>query len=658
MSAPGSSYGRWSSPLTAERMASCSITLHEVVVDESTGAIYSVECHPTQEGRYAIIQHLNGHRRDVLPKELSAHATVQELGGGSLEMRPYGQILFVDEKSCSIYLLDPASSQARLIHQAPEGVRYANFCTHPTTPQWILAVKEDHRDATPETQATDVHNTLVAIDIESGQESTVLQGDDFYSHPKFDPSGKYVSWIQWSHPDMPWTGTVLYWGEWENGRVNNVSRIAGQAQAESIAQPKWGLDGTLYFASDRTGFWQLYSFGVNDRVVRHLSFPNLEEADFATPEWELGSSCFTSLDATTIVAAVITHATSKIVLLDLSTLAVRDLGLPYVDHEECANGIYRVSPSSFAVVGSSTTSPSELALVSITPSFETQRTMLTSTALFELAPEYVSLARPFVAPQKYGPQRDGLVHMFYFPPRNPEYEVDEKKLPPLLVNVHGGPNGCVKPSLDLEIQYWTTRGFAVCAVNYTGSTGYGREYRERLSGHWGVVDVADTVSAIDYLAERGMIDRTRVGIYGGSAGGYLTLQALHLYPDVWAAGVSEYGISDMRALQADSYKFESQDVDRLLLSNVENPEERERELDRRSPCHYAEQIRAPLLLLQGTDDVVVPVAQARMMADAMRAHGRVAEVVEFEGEGHGWVGHKTIYQSFRWYEEWWTRYLT
>lgn len=234
------------------------------------------------------MQHLNGQRRDVLPRELSAHATVQELGGGSISMRPDGQILFTDEESCSIYLLDPASCQARQVHPAIKGIRYADFSTHPKNPRWIIAIKEDHREATPETQATHVHNTLVAIDIESGKEMTVAQGDDFYSHPKFDPSGKYVSWIQWTHPDMPWTGTVLYVAEWANGSLENVTRIAGKAKEESIAQPKWGLDGLLYFASDRTGFWQLYSFDPSGQQIRALSFKAFEKSDFAIAEWDLG----------------------------------------------------------------------------------------------------------------------------------------------------------------------------------------------------------------------------------------------------------------------------------------------------------------------------------------------------------------------------------
>jgi dipeptidyl aminopeptidase/acylaminoacyl peptidase len=213
---------------------------------------------------------------------------VQELGGGSIAMRPDGLITFAEEKSCSIYLLDPASSKTTLVLEAAEGVRYADFCYHPTDLHWMLAIKEDHREATPETQAYMVHNSLVAINVNTGEEATIAEGDDFFSHPKFDPSGRRVSWIQWSHPDMPWTGTVLHLADWVEGRLSNVRKVAGKAREESIAQPKWGLDGALYFASDRTGFWQLYSFNLNDSEPRPLGLKILENAEFATAEWELG----------------------------------------------------------------------------------------------------------------------------------------------------------------------------------------------------------------------------------------------------------------------------------------------------------------------------------------------------------------------------------
>ncbi|KAJ5281593.1 hypothetical protein N7478_006965 [Penicillium angulare] len=647
-------YGHWMSPLTADRLAKDSITLHELAVDEPTRTIYSVECRPTEDGRYAIVQHRDGKTQDILPTNLSAHASVQELGGGSIAMHHDGQVIVEDEDSCNVYILNPATGEAKLVHSAIEGIRYADFSSHPADPEWILAIKEDHREATPETQATLVHNKLVSINIEAGTESIIAEGDDFYSHPKFDPSGQYVSWIQWSHPDMPWTGTVLYYAQWKNGSLENVTRIAGKGQQESIAQPKWSPDGLLYYASDRTGFWQLYFFDPKHQKESSLSLKTLENADFANDEWELGSSTYIFLDAKTIVATVITHATGKLVLIDTEASSFHDLELPYV----MVYDIRKVSQNSFAIVGTATAFPEELALISITANFKAERKVLTSTATFYLPPEYISVAKELTAPQIHGPLTDGHVHMFYFPPCNPKFKADDNSPPPpLLAYVHGGPNGSTTPALDLEIQSWTTRGFAVCAVNYTGSTGFGREYRERLSGYWGLVDVADAVSAVEYLVKEGLADKAHVGIYGGSAGGYLTLRALHMYPDVWSAGISSYGISDVRALQADSYKFESQDVDRLLLSKTEAAD-REAELTQRSPCNFADQIKGALLLLQGTTDMVVPVAQARMMADAMRAHGRVAEVVEFEGEGHGWVSEDAIYESLTRKEEWWKRHLT
>ncbi|KAJ5485042.1 hypothetical protein N7539_005030 [Penicillium diatomitis] len=652
-------YGHWKSPLTAEGLATCSIMLNEVAVDETSGAIYSVECRPVEDGRAAIVRHgKEGQSKDVLPKELSALATVQEMGGGSIAMRPDGQVLFSDEESCNIYLLDPTSSEVALVLPAEKGIRYADFSSHPTNPRWVIAIKEDHREATPETQATNVHNTLVAIDVkldpeDPKKEITIAHGDDFYSHPKFDPSGKYVSWIQWTHPDMPWTGTVLYVAEWQECSLVNVTRIAGKAQEESIAQPKWGLDGNLFFASDKTGFWQLYSYDMESCQTRAITVSGMEHSDFAVAEWLVGECTYVPLDEKIIAATVITHATSKIILVDTATCSAQKLDLPYVD----VDSITRISPTSFAVVGSSKTSPQELSLVSFNSSLEVSRKVLTSTASFELGPEFVSIATEYTAPQKYGPLTDGEVHMFFFAPRNPDYQAEDGALPPLLTYVHGGPNGAVTPALSLEIQYWTTRGFAVCAVNYTGSVAFGREYRERLSGYWGLVDVGDAVSAVEFLANKGLIDGNRIGIYGGSAGGYLTLRALHMYPETWAAGISSYGISDVKALQADSYKFESQDVDRLLLSKTK-PEEWETELKSRSPCYFAEQMKAPLLMLQGTEDKIVPIAQARMMAEAMHSKGRVAEVVEFEGEGHGWHGKKAIFESYTRKEDWWKQYLT
>jgi dipeptidyl aminopeptidase/acylaminoacyl peptidase len=331
--------------------------------------------------------------------------------------------------------------------------------------------------------------------------------------------------------------------------------------------------------------------------------------------------------------------------------------LPFVDlSQPKSSGIYRVSATSFAVVGSTTSSPKELAHVSIVdPGVPVVKTLKSSMGL-SIPKEMFSIATYIAVPRTAGSDKSGVVHLLYFPPHNPKFIGEPDTLPPLLVLLHGGPNGVVAPALDMTIQFWTSRGYALCAVNYAGSSGFGRDYRERLSGWWGILDTADTASAVNYLVKENMVDGSRVGVYGGSAGGYATLQSLHMYPDLWAAGVSLYGISDIEALAADSYKFESHDVDRILLS-LTAPEDKKSVMRERSARYHVEKITAPLLLLQGSIDVAVPPAQTWGMARVMQSGGKVARVVEFEGEGHGWIKRDSIKRSFQEQEKWWEKYL-
>ncbi|KFZ03910.1 hypothetical protein V502_10558 [Pseudogymnoascus sp. VKM F-4520 (FW-2644)] len=646
--------GLWESPISVELLSSSSISLHEVVVNEAKGAIYSIESRPKEDGRYTIVEHSITGARDVLPPNFSAHAKVQENGGGSVAIDPVGDLIFSDNKTCNVFKLNPRSGDVTCLAAAEDGIRYADFSVHPREPHLILAIKEDHRKATPETQATDVINTLVVIDLRTKTEHTVVQGDDFYSHPKFSPSGTLISWIQWSHPDMPWTGTVLYTGRWSAGKVTNVKKVAGEAMSESISQPRWGLDDTLFFASDQPGYWQL--FCVKNGDVQPITVKGLESADFAIAEWRLGSSTYFALSATTLVAAVIVHATSNVILIDLETFTYHNLGLPFADLSLAGNGVFRVSTTSFAVVGSTTTSPKELALVSVADPSVPEITTLKSTLALSIPKEMFSTATYLAIPRTAGPDPSGVVHLFYFPPHNPRFVGEPNTLPPLLILLHGGPNGLATPALDMSIQFWTSRGYALCAVNYAGSTGFGREYCEKLSGWWGILDTADAASAVNYLVKERMADGSRVGVYGGSAGGYATLQSLHMYPNLWAAGISLYGISDIEALLADSYKFESHDVERIMLS-LTAPEDKKRVMQERSPRYHAEKITAPLLLLQGSIDVAVPPEQTWAMARVMQAGGKIAKVVEFEGEGHGWIKEENIKRSFEEQEKWWKEYL-
>jgi dipeptidyl aminopeptidase/acylaminoacyl peptidase len=368
------------------------------------------------------------------------------------------------------------------------------------------------------------------------------------------------------------------------------------------------------------------------------------------------SSTFITLDAYTIVASVVTFGASNIVLLDLKSKTYRDLGLPYSDLALPSTGIFRVSNESFTVLGSTSTSSKHLAHIIDVRSPSLRLLTIRTTTRSPLSEDTVSKAQHLSVPRT---SRKGDIHAFLFSPRNPHFEGPPGVPPPGLIHLHGGPNGSTSPALDLTIQFWTSRGYAVCSVNYAGSTGFGRAYREELTGFWGLYDVQDTHDVVRYLDEQGLLDGSRVGIYGGSAGGYGTLSALHMYPDDFTAAVSSYGICDVRALQSNSYKFESHDVERLILSSclTEDLSSRAEILKQRSPLYFVHKIKAPLLILQGSDDVAVLPEQANMMANEMRRLDRTVKVVEFEGEGHGWLKQDTILRSYLEQESWWKAHL-
>lgn len=255
---------------------------------ENSGAVYCIESRPREQGRFTIVEYTGADVREILPAQYSAHATVQELGGGSFGISLGGDIIFSDDSTQNIYRIDASSGDTSLVLKAEQGTRYAGFCVHPVQHELILAIKEDHREATAYTQAQDVHNTLVCIDCRSQTEKIVAAGDDFYAYPRFSPDGRRVCWLQWSHPDMPWTGTVLYVADWIEGAVQNITRVAGQSQKESVSQPKWAPDGTLFFVSDRSGYWQIYSYSAETKTADWIPIKGLEASEFAIADWLLG----------------------------------------------------------------------------------------------------------------------------------------------------------------------------------------------------------------------------------------------------------------------------------------------------------------------------------------------------------------------------------
>lgn len=367
------------------------------------------------------------------------------------------------------------------------------------------------------------------------------------------------------------------------------------------------------------------------------------------------SSTFALLDRDTIVALWTKNAVQSLVMIDLKSSTYEMPQLPSIDNP--VPSIQRVSDKHYVFIGSTKDRPE--ALYSVTSKPQPELTLLRSSSNLPISPAYFSISVPMSFPRIHGSKTEGLSHAIFLPPLNPDFIGPKGTLPPLVVHMHGGPTIHVGIGLSIAWQYWTTRGYALAAVNYSGSSGYSRAYRSRLDGQWGIADVADAASCVDHLASAGLIDKTRVGVVGGSSGGYACLQALCSYPDKFAGGVSICGISDVKALMQDTHKFESHYADRLLFGVDGRLSDREKEsiIYERSPIHNAERIKAATLLLQGLEDKIVPPNQAERMIDAIREHDGDAKVVFFEGEGHGFAKAENQERSIVEQEQWWRKTL-
>lgn len=371
----------------------------------------------------------------------------------------------------------------------------------------------------------------------------------------------------------------------------------------------------------------------------------------------LHSCTYIQLDKNTLVASANKNATSNLVLIDLETNSWKDISLPIVDIQK--NALARISSSSFAVIGSTRTTPQALYRVDLSDS--TTTTLLKPTIQLDLSESIISQARHITFPQIHGKGKDtqGSAHAWFVEPKNTAFKAPPGTKPPLLVWMHGGPTYHVPPGLAPTTQYWTSRGYAYVLVNHVGSTGYGRAYRELLDGLWGTADIDDAASCVAYLSAQGLIDASKVGIVGESAGGYAVMQALYLYPDIWTAGISIYGISSLPEFAEDTHKFESRYIDSLVLGTEKGKSEDEIETiyKARSALYHVEKIKAPLLLLQGDSDTIVPAWQATRMEEKMRQLGKVVEMTIFEGEGHGFHKAKTIQTSTELQAGFWAKTL-
>ena len=588
-------HGSWPTPITSELVVAAAVSLGAVAPDGES--LWWAESRPGEGGRTVLVR--DG--VDVLPAPFDARTAVHEYGGGAWWVTG-GVAWFTNWADQRLYRLVPGSEPQPVTPEpaTPRGDRWADGSVHPGG-QKMACVRERHPDAGG---AADVVNEIVAMPLAGGDIEVLVSGPDFVSSPRWSVDGRRLAWLEWDHPNMPW----------DDSRLVVDGEVVAGGPGESVQQPRWADDGSLWFISDRTDWWNLYRWtpdgGVEPVVVL--------DAEIGVPPWLFGQSRYALLGGGRVVLAYQRDGLDRLGLWDGGTL--RDLDAT----STAVNGVTARGDDVFFVGASAVAEPG-LHRVRVVGTSVSEAEVVRPPRDLGLDPSWFSVPEPLDFPSA-----GRTSHALFYPPTSVSHGAPEAELPPLLVKIHGGPTGSALGVLDLGIQYWTSRGFAIIDVNYAGSTGYGRAYRELLRGQWGIADVEDCQAAARHLVEAGRVDPDRLCIRGGSAGGFTTLAAL-AFGDTFAAGANLFGVADLEALVAETHKFESRYLDGLV-----GPYPEARELySERSPIHHLEGFDAPLITLQGLEDEVVPPAQSEMIVDALRAKGIPVAYVPFEGEQHG-----------------------
>jgi dipeptidyl aminopeptidase/acylaminoacyl peptidase len=593
--------GAWSSPISAEVVAAGAAPLSQVMLDGAD--VYWLAGRANEAGRNTLLRKRGERIEELTPAPFNVRSRVHEYGGGAY-LAARGSAWFSHYADNRIYRLDGEGQPVPM--SAGGAMRYADFVLDGAR-QRLVGVREDHSAG-----AAYPVNTICAIGFD-GLETVLVEGSDFYAAPRISPDGRQIAWLSWNHPRMPWQGTELWLADiGDDGKLANRHQVAG-GDSESICQPEWSPGGVLHFVSDLSGWWNLYKF---EATTVHALCPR--EAEFAGPHWTFGGSMYGFRTDDEIVCTYIEEGVSR-----LARLSTRDGTLTPIDNPYQEIRELRVSGNMVALLGGAPTIALELACFDLASG---AREVL-ARSIPTLPPEgYLSVPQSI----RYPSQGGRTAYAFYYPPANADAEPLPGEKPPLMVIGHGGPTGMAASTLKLATQFWTSRGIAVLDVNYGGSTGFGRAYRDALAGQWGVIDVEDCVAGARWLADQGLADRERLVIRGGSAGGLTTLCALAFH-DVFKAGASYYGVSDLKGLDADSHKFESH-YNEYLIAPQPQADQLYRE---RSPINHTDKLDKPMIFFQGLDDKVVPPPQSEVMVDALRARGVPVAYITLEGEGHG-----------------------
>ena len=599
------SYGSWKSPISTDLIVAGSIGLSSP--HELQNGLCWIESRPQEGGRSVLVKRDQaGNVHDITPAPFNIRTRVHEYGGGASLI--HGESIyfsnFSDQQLYRQGLEDAAPTQLTRV----EGFRFANGCVDAGRNRIIYVVEDHNVSGEPQ-------NQLSAVDMETGALTILAKGHDFYSSPVISPDGSRMAFMTWDHPNMPWDeSTIWATGLDEAGMPREMVPVAGGKQGEqkiSVQQPQFSPTGELFYISDEGGSWNLYREQSSQGVCPR-------QAEFGGPHWVFGMHHYEFLGSSKIICRYSEKNLDRLALLDLDSGNLEDLDLPYTSIGNLSLSDNRL----LTVVSSPKLFPE---IIEIALSTKTIRTIQTSTDL-ELEESYFSVPETIAFPTA----GNAVSHGFYYPPTNKDFQGLDGEAPPLIVMLHGGPTSATHAVLSFKTQYWTTRGFGVLDLNYRGSTGYGRAYRDELIYQWGIIDVEDAVAGAEYLVHQQKADPLRLAIRGGSAGGYTTLAAL-TFAETFKAGASLYGISDLEVLAQETHKFESRYLDQLIGSY---PEEKE-VYQARSPINHLDQLSSPCIFFHGLEDQVVPPNQAEMMVEALRTKGVPVAYVPFEKEQHG-----------------------
>ncbi len=606
MSITQAEFGSWQSPITTELLTSQTVGLSEPRLDGDR--VYWLESRPWEKGRNALCcRDKDGAVQDLLPAPVNVRSKVHEYGGASYCVSE-GVVYFSLFDDQRIYRLNTRDENPLPEAITAEGPwRYADFFVD-VKRQQLLCVREVHAD-----ELAEPRNEIVAIPLgqPGGDCQVLVTGNDFYSNPCISPDGNTLSWLSWNHPNMPWDETECRVASIDSSNTLGESKLVAGGNQESVFQPQWSPQGELYFVSDRNNWWNIYR--VRNGATEQVSSL---AAEFATPQWVFGMSTYGFLSNDSLLCCYTQEGDWQLASINLESLTLSEVNNDYAEISSiaCNNG-------AAVFLGAASERFEELTLLK-------QNNLEILRRAGEQAPpqEYLSSPQAFTFPVT----AEEVAHGFYYAPKNKDFSGPADTAPPLIVLCHGGPTGATSKALNLKIQFWTSRGFAIFDVNYRGSTGYGRQYRDRLKDNWGICDVEDVCAGAEWLAEKGLANPQQMLIKGGSAGGYTVLAAL-TFRDTFSAGASHYGIGNLETLALETHKFEARYMDRLV---GEYPAQKEIYLAR-SPINTVEQLNCPVIFFQGLDDKMVPPNQAETMVAALDVKGIPCAYVPFEGEGHG-----------------------